>query len=311
MALHSLSAYGGTVPTGAASRLWTATFPTGVTHNGVITYPTDTTELYRGILYIRGGFTGDDNALTDTIFEDLEDAVLWNDDTTAGGQADAANGYVISAPGIRGINAASGWTGSLAITGTDEMGGDDLDDIALTYGMLQEFGLAGGTHMVHTAKMGVWTYSSGALRGCMAMRNGRIQPKAIAMRSPLVDIFGTWDDIGTTEQDKLTALIPGWTSASTTAFAKLTDHEQKALHDRSPARWADELPKDTKYLLVAAELDDTALPVGTRRFAHELHRAGRDVTLIEVPSAVHGFTGADHNALSLAATRKFFGAGLA
>lgn len=309
MALHTLSTYTPTAPADVTSKLWTAEFPDGVTHNGIITWPTAANALYRGIVFIRGGFTGDDNPLTDTIVTDLENAVKWN----ASAQGDAATGYVITAMGIRGVNASTtsgAWTGGLAIPGTDEMGGDDLDDIALTYGLVQEWGLAAGTPLVHAAKMGLWSYSAGALRGCMLLRKGRIKPAAFAMRSPLVDAYGTWDDIGTTEQNKLTALIPGWSSASATKFAKLTTSEQQALHDRSPARWAAEMP-DIPYLLVAAEDDNTALPAGTRRFAEELKRAGRDVTLIEVPSANHAFSGSDHNDISLAVTRKFFGQNLA
>lgn len=316
MALHNLNNYTGTTPpTDVTTKLWDIDWPDGATSpnntNGILTRPTNTGGQYRAIMFVRGGFDGNNNALTDTIVGDLENAVLWNDDTPSPGQEDAANGYIISACAIRGINAAAtsgGWTGQLAVPGDDEMGGGDLDDLEYTYAAMHEF--TGTVDMTNITKSGIWAYSSGCLRACKLMAEGRANPAAMVMRAPLVDIYGTWDDILSTAGASaalLTAMIPNWESADGTSFDKLKAHEQRELWKRSPAQWANRMPEGTKYLLIGAERDTTAYPEGTKRFADALRAAGRDVTYVNIPTAVHGFTDADTNALSLLMTRKFFG----
>jgi len=283
-------------PTGVTNDQWSATVD-GNTLKGVRSYPT-TAGLHRYIFFLRGGFTGANTQLDDTMINNhLENWPLFA--TSLQGESTTGN-YVFS-PGIRGSD--SPWTsGGAASGGTDEMGGADIEDVRQAWTLGMEF-TGSGLPRVDPCSSALIGFSSGALRGLMAMRGGKLRPRCAIFRAPLVNIYD-WDNVSDTNKALIEAMIPGWSSTTLTKASGLTKADRRALYDRSPMQWADELP-DIPYLIIQAETDTTAPRSWTEGFAEALTKAGRRVEVHTVTGAGHAFTGSEDINLSNLAIRRF------
>lgn len=297
MALMTAAAYSGTTPpAGVTTERWVATID-GNAIAGIRSYPT-AAQMNRYILFIRGGTTGADVQLTDTVIGNLEQMPPWG----SAAQEDPGLGYVVMAPCLRGADAGI-HTGGLASAGTDEFGGADLEDIAQTWTLGVELGMA-GTPRTHLSRGAIIGYSAGGMRALMAIRAGLVKPQAVVLRAPFCNLYD-WDNVATATQDDITAMIPGWTSASATAFSGLTGLEKKALLARSPAQWAHELPGDIAYQIQVAENDTKSLRAWTDALASQLRETGAHVEMVVVPSALHAFSSTESTGISLQCTRRF------
>ncbi|MCP4791942.1 MAG: prolyl oligopeptidase family serine peptidase [Actinomycetia bacterium] len=297
MAILTLGAYGGaTPPTGVTNKEWTVDMDGNTDSAGIVSYPTGLAAAGHGILFVRGGTTGAAASLADTDIDVLEDLVEYQ--STAYG--DPAGGRTIFAPAIRGC-AADVWTDGPASPGTDEFGGDDLQDLALSWGIMDEIGVAAGTPAIHTGKKGALAFSAGAMRLLKALRARTFQPRAVCLRSPLTNIAYP----GHVTSDAVRAMIPGWTSPSGTEHQDLTTYEKAQKVARSALHWCEDLPY-IPYLIIQAEDDATIRAEDTRAFVKYMKDLGHDIDLANVPTAGHSFASASLVKASNNLIRGFF-----
>ena len=283
MSLTALAAYGGGAPpAGVTTQEYTIALD-GETSAGVVAYPTALAAAGQGILHVRGGTTLGAVSLADTDVDVLEDLVSYA--ATAFG--DPTGGRTIFAPAIRGCSATV-WPGGPASGGTDEFGGDDLNDLALSWGVMDEIGVAAGTPAIHSGKKGAMGFSSGAMRLLMALRANMFLPRAVCLRAPLTNISYA----GHVVSDEVRAMIPDWTSPSGTIHENLTEYERGEKLKRSPLHWCGDLPF-IKYGVLDAELDSTIRKADTDAFIQNMVNAGHHIERMRVPTAGHSFGSSD------------------
>lgn len=276
-----------------------------LTTYGLRAFPTTLSGNYPRIMFVRGGTTGDDNALSDTLWDFMDDFAAFGDSTL-----DAGDGYFVYAPLLRGGNAQ--YTGGSDSDGTDEWCGADLWDLANWWSTAKETGVSDADTYGAGHSGGIVGMSAGAARVTCALAQNKIQADAVILRSPLIDIR-KWDEFkampanDASTQDTLTAMIPSWTSESGTDWAGLTSYEQNQLQARSVVNFIDQLPKDTKYLIQVAEEDGTIPFDGVKACADKMVDKGLKVDLDIITEANHGFTTTDDKGASSASMRKFFG----
>lgn len=269
----------------------------GIVHQGVRTFTPAVLNGY-GMLF-RGGLTGAQSSLTDSIINQMGE---WSDWNTAS-QNDPFGGNLVITLGGRGTDGST-FTDGVPILGVDGLGDldTDIEDYVQMWALGREVGLTGTP--IAGEKSFLAGFSTGALRACIAVRERRIKPDVLILRSPLCNIYD-WDALPGTNKAAMAAMM-GFTTVApeTKTFKELTRDEQLALKERSPVQWAHKMPKDVPVVIIQAGMDNKVPTHHPKQLLKMLESAGVPCEYFNVPTAGHGFTTADEIDISNGIIRK-------
>jgi dipeptidyl aminopeptidase/acylaminoacyl peptidase len=271
----------------------------GLSQYGVLADPSAAVTVPGGV-YVRGGTTGANASLTDSHVESLGEMAAWDDSSSP---KNGPPGYAVIAPAIRGSDPS--YTGKGVSAGTDEFGGDDVDDVIQAQSLLLESGATASPSQpkVRSDQLFGLGASAGAMRLLHALRRGMLM-HACVLRSPFLKVLD-WDAVDGTNQANISAMISGFTSGPPADVSGLDFDDFAALEARSPAVWDPRELPDIPYLIVHGDQDTTSLMKWSEEFADRMKDAGRTVHLRSVPQGDHQWTNADADSIATNTIRAF------
>lgn len=305
----------GALHSGVTAKVWTGDLD-GVTQYGVAAYPTAAGAVPY-LMICRGGTDGSNSSLSKARVEGnaaaspqsngvdicptgLAAPPSW-DDSAAGGPS----GYVVNLPDLREGN---GGATESAGSGTDELGGADLEDTAQAWWAALEL----YSSRMNMGKTGMWGESRGAINALGAMAYKGITPTVCVLRAPLLNIYD-WDAMTTATRTSVIAPLDelGFGGASTDTRAELSASDVAMLKKRSPNQYLDLLPTTTKYLVVWGE-DDTTIPrEWCEAFVAGMRARGAVASMAVIREGVHAITDTLASELTFFTIRRFLASELA
>lgn len=297
MAIFTTSSYTATTEgTNLDSVNWAATFDSKA-QGGFAAVPA-ASGVYPYVQFFRGGLTGSETSLGDTLAGTLESVAV--SDTTTGGGGRATGGssarfvLAMDLPGSDPTTASNPRTGAYdgsALTTADEFGGGELASVHECFGSRTEFGKVDG------GLSAFWGASRGGMEALKYMRDYKQTPKCVVLWNPFVGVRD-WDNVAGATQTDIAAMIPGFRDGTETpgTEAELNDAEKELLRERSPMLWARELP-DIPYLVLSGTSDTTSIEAWQQALVSQLQIAAPGkVEYHRIQGGAHVFSGSALNA---------------